>query len=741
MARELWPTAQYGGASMESGRERDGVFDTEWVVHLIEATTWRTKDKAKQDIDKLTRLRRQLLSRGKPVQCWFVTQSEPTADQRSVAPKDGSVNVLSFEQLRSKLVDAHGYLRSRKKYAFGSARDPESGLVDVREEYLPLSLVSPSGLSLTIDDLVQAVLGGARIVMLGDYGAGKSMTMRALFDGLSKTFRQVATPSFPIHLNLRDHHAQNDPAEAIARHARSIGFSDSNQLVRAWRAGYSHLLLDGFDEMATPGWAGPTTRMRDIRRRSVELVRRFVKETPAGAGVVLAGREHYFDSRPEMITALGAGSPFVPYSLSELSEDQIETYLAQHGWNDGLPDWIPARPLLLAYLANRGLLKEALAVPAGSSPGMAWDSLLGLICDREAEIESGVDGFTVRRVVERLASIARSRGDGLGPLEFSDIEVVFRDVCGFAPDDRAMVLLQRLPGLGPTDPETGTRRFMDSNLADTARAGDVTIYAKNPFAEDPPESSHWSVGLGSLGIDVAAYKLARDGEPVSKIAASTRHTAAVSEKQYLVSDLVRILTALGGSLKDEGQFAISHVWIDELSLSEPELDLQDVEFRDCVVESVDAPRDGTGPTSMPRFLRCQFGTIEGRSSFRDLPPDRFIECSCDHFTESGSTTASLLATSLPLGQRVALTVLKKLYVQRGSGRKESALVRGLDQTHKGVVPSVLNVLERHRLATKARSGKERIWLPARRATPRVLGMIDGPTTCKDEAWEELARIP
>lgn len=740
VARELWPTAQYGGAAMEFGRERDGVFDTEWVVHLIEATTWRTKAKAQQDIEKLVRLRRRLLTRGKPVQCWFVTQSEPTADQRSVAPKDGSVNVLSFEQFRSKLVDAHGYLRSRSKYPFGSARDPQSGQFEVREKYLPLTLLTVSGKSSTATELVKDLVAGANVVILGDYGAGKSMTMRAIYDGLARAFRRLDTPSFPIHLNLRDHHAQSDPAEAIARHSRSIGFPDANQLVRAWRAGYAHLLLDGFDEMATPGWVGPTTRMRDIRRRSVELVRRFVKDTPASAGIVLAGREHYFDSRTEMVYALGATPPFVHYSLSELSEDQIEEYLGAHGWTGGLPEWLPARPLLLAYLANRGLLKQALAVPAGSSPAMAWDSLLGLICEREAEIETSVDGFTVRQLVERLASIARSRSDGLGPLEFSDIDHVFRDVCSYAPDDRAMVLLQRLPGLGPMDQETGTRRFMDVNLADAARAGEITRYVKNMFVDDPAESSRWGVGLGALGVDVAAYQLARDAEPISKIAAATRHTATAADRAYLASDLIRILSSLGGTLAGDDRVYISNVWVEEFRLDDSGIDMRQLEFTDCVFEELDAPRDGPAPVSMPTFARCHFGCIEGRVSFRDLPDSRFVDCTCDQFSEAGVTTAGLLATSLPAGQRVALTILKKLYMQRGSGRKESALFRGLEQNQRGLVANILDVLERHQLATRARSGKERIWVPARRATPRVRAMIDGPTTCRDAAWEELATI-
>ena len=174
IARELWPAFLFGGAAMEDGRERDGVFETEWVIHLIEATTWRTKEKADKDIEKLVKLRRRLTSSGgKPVQCWFVTLNEPTADQRAVAPRDNSVRVLSFEQFRGQLVDAHGYLRIREKCAFGSARDPESGDVVVRETYLPTRMFTSSGDGLSVTDVAASLQDHGRVVILGDYGAGK----------------------------------------------------------------------------------------------------------------------------------------------------------------------------------------------------------------------------------------------------------------------------------------------------------------------------------------------------------------------------------------------------------------------------------------------------------------------------------------------------------------------------------------------------------------------------------------
>ena len=129
IARLLWPTGEYGGAAMEDGRERDGIFITEEFVHLIECTTSRSKQKAIEDHEKLDKLSRKLAARypEKFVKGWFVTQQEPTADQREVFRKGKGRQIpISFEQFRSKLVDAYTYLSARDLYPFGSLRDPET---------------------------------------------------------------------------------------------------------------------------------------------------------------------------------------------------------------------------------------------------------------------------------------------------------------------------------------------------------------------------------------------------------------------------------------------------------------------------------------------------------------------------------------------------------------------------------------------------------------------------------------
>ena len=66
VARLLWPAAQYDGAANRDGRERDGIFETEEFIHVIECTVSRAKKKAQDDFAKLQALIRSVEARHPP---------------------------------------------------------------------------------------------------------------------------------------------------------------------------------------------------------------------------------------------------------------------------------------------------------------------------------------------------------------------------------------------------------------------------------------------------------------------------------------------------------------------------------------------------------------------------------------------------------------------------------------------------------------------------------------------------
>jgi hypothetical protein len=110
------------------------------------------------------------------------------------------------------------------------------------------------------------------------------------------------------------------------------------------------------------------------------------------------------------------------------------------------------------------------------------------------------------------------------------------------------------------------------------------------------------------------------------------------------------------------------------------------------------------------------------------------------FGEAGTTTSGILKLELPIGTRVMLTVLKKLYLQAGSGRKESALYRGLDQRERSMVSSVLGLLRSQELAVPTKVSQQSVWIPVRAATGRVRKIIAQPNTCGDVSIVKSAEL-
>lgn len=742
IARAIYaPHLPHQGSTVIDGRERDLVIEGEDVVVVIEATTSRTLEKARKDGQKLKELCDRLATqhRFKAIKGYFVTRDDATAQQRdAITALRGPITACSLAQFRGQLIDSRDYLESRLMYPFGSARNPETGSTTELERYVPLGFTSgqigSSGRSAySLDDIVARMVEGEVTLLLGDFGAGKSMSLREVHRGLAKRHFKDPLVPFPMTLNLRDHQGQKDTDEAIRRHAARLGFESPTKLVRAWRAGQVHVLLDGFDEIAASGWRGRTPDLARIRRGSVELVRRFAEETPAGAGLLISGRRHFFDTDSEMLASLGVRdrNPELLYT-DEFTDDEVRKYLAEHEWTGQLPDWLPSHPLLLGYLATADAL-EGLAADEVLEPAPGWDYLLDRICEREARIEQGLDGQTIRRVLERLATLARSRGSGQGPIQPADLATAFEQVAGYPPDEGSYQVLQRLPGLGIQDATDGSRLFIDGSLLDAARAADIVRYAAN-HDESLDGISSAAVPLGPLGLNVAALQAERLQLAPTQCNAAAKRMHSRGNVDALVLDLVRLGAELGPS--KPGVLNFSALDVENFTLNDGEADFGALTFRECYVGILDLTEyDGESP--IPHFDRCLIGTVLGAASATALPAGRFTDCTFEAFDPSSKTTRGILGMpGLRPTQKVLLTLLKKVYMQAGSGRKENALLRGLPPELRGLVSSAIDHLRTNHLLVEARHAGKAIYIPVRGQRNRVRAVLESPATTQDPVFRD-----
>lgn len=735
IARSLWPSAGVGGATIIDGNEIDGMFVTDEIVFLIEATIERTRKKVEGDFKKLE-LKRSYLREKYPdhvFRGFIVTQDEPTAEQNGVIPSSKNwARVLSFRSFFSKLVDADQYLHLRANAPFGSASDPFTGSKQlINTVYVPTPY-RQKGQAKTYSNLeiVNEVASPSarRFLITGDFGVGKSFGLREVFRGLESIYRSGSTFRFPVFVNLRDHQGQTDPDEVLSRHARRIGF-DQQQLVRAWRGDCVSLILDGFDELVAAGWSDFVKTGADARRSACEIVRKFISESAASTPILLSGRESYFDSPKEMISVLSA-SKFVHINLDEFSAEQAIEYVSKTlklpKAGIFLPGWLPHKPLLLGYCAARGVLAKAQDdANAIVDDGEGWDWLLDQISIREAETSGGVDPSKIRNLIEQIALQARRHLDRLGSIDVDAMERAFGQVFGKLPDPQVRKILDRMPGLTWGD-QSGTRRFIDEHFFSAAQAGSVFSFIQSPHQVDIESFRNTQQCIGPVSARVAYTRCKKVGSAQGAIMAALDVAATKQATSgNLAGDVLQVLLNFEEIVSHKSKLiTISAAYFEELEF-EPEL------FRDVSVH----------------FDNCLFGDltlgefVEERSavSFSSCEISKLI-CSprtkthwamiADKKTQVVSsqlfstTNDAIMNSSLPLGFRILKTILRKIFQQSGGGRVEGALFRGIGQVPHDQIRQILYLVEQHGLASPNRASKNVTWHANRTQANRAAALID-----------------
>jgi hypothetical protein len=484
----------------------------------------------------------------------------------------------------------------------------------------------------------------------------------------------------PLVLNLREHWGAVYGDEILERHGRSIGFVPKESLTVAWRAGVVHLILDGFDEVATQAIAKPGDKnfMRNTRFEALQAVRELVRHAPPHTGVLLCGRNHYFDNIDELRRALGlTGQIFTRIELGEFTEDSARQFLKRHASSDVLPDWLPRKPLLLGYLAHRKLLDRVLAIEADRGFGYAWDSFLALVCERESEHDRAVmDPLTIRRVLERLSCIARSALSGNGPITSLDLAEAYRTETGEVPGEGVLMQLQRLPGLTPREQDPSARSFVDPDLLAALQGSAISrmfLESNVKFAD-----RSWQAALPRDGVRMAAYLLEAQGVSTAAVLDFVRRLAEQfagrAEYRQVLADYFAVAIELGdagqpvngkGLVMTEGSF-------EEIDLEDRII--RDVSLRECSIEKLYVG-DGMRHSSC-RFEDCVITKVAGVSSKHALPDKQFVRCDFEDFDEA-STNAAILRLDIPPSMKALMTILRKLYLQAGGGRRLEALKRGM----------------------------------------------------------------
>ncbi len=729
--------------------ELDGIARLPDITHLLMITTSGRLDKVKDDVRKLNvaENKERKSRRDVPIQKWLITQRQLEAEQTGVAQRH-SVSALTHAQFQRRFFNGSDYFNKRKPAAFGSARNLRDGSITVPDdEYVSLPMHaqrtpilghSQDAGPVTINDIVELLENGSSVVLLGPFGAGKSLTTREVFLTLARnSSTDTRAPLTPVAINCREHWGAIFGYEILERHAQSIGFQPRHHLTVAWRAGMVYLLLDGFDELAAQTISTPTNRnfMRQARHEALKAVRDLVGKAPAGTGVLLCGRDHYFDNLSELTHSLGiANRELVIVRIGEFTEDQAASFLRRRATTQSLPDWLPRKPLILGYLAHQDLLDQVLAIDASHGFGYAWDSFLTLVCKREAEHGAAMEDRAIRRVLEALACMVRESATGTRPITGPDLAEVYQSQIGDVAGEAVLMQLQRLPGLTARDQDPMARSFVDSDMLAALQGGAVATAIMENSA--PLVGRKWAAGLTRDGVRMAAYMLRKHGYEASTVLAAAKLFSKDYDRTFvgqLIADCAAIVLELSSDdeIVDCQQLEVNDAHLHAIDLEERAVIRLTV--HGCLIDTVSVGRGLTN--SLLRFEGCVVGRVMGVPSEDGLPVEMFRNCHFDGFDDA-STNAAVLKLKIPDGQKVLLTVLRKLYLQAGGGRKLGALRRGLPGHMKNLVDQVVGVLKSEGIVVVS----NQVAHPVRKHTARVNGVLRAGRLSDDPLISRVSEV-
>ena len=151
-----------------------------WV--LVEISKQDTLAKVREDLAKFALLKPALMSRGIYAECYFVTSGEHSSLIES--GKSLNVEVHTPTTFANKFLGSSAYIDERSRHPFGSAVNPDSGKKD-DALYTPTFYYDDEGQKYTVQSICESLLRGMKIILIGEFGTGKSRCLMEVFNVLA----------------------------------------------------------------------------------------------------------------------------------------------------------------------------------------------------------------------------------------------------------------------------------------------------------------------------------------------------------------------------------------------------------------------------------------------------------------------------------------------------------------------------------------------------------------------------
>lgn len=713
-------------ASKESGIDFDCIIDPEPGKKIIIEATKRTDlDKLRGDINRLSTARHNLFINDNIfTTCYFVTPKEPSNDLRETG-KSSNVNVISLAELKGKFLDFRKYCCIRKQRPFGSAVNPVDGKEDTID-YIPVKYEdSITGQDIPIKEIKKRLYSGRNIIITGEYGSGKSRAIKELFEHIAQDADDKSI--YPISIDLKEQWGVKRAAEMIRRHMDDLGLSEyADNIIRSLGQNSLIFLLDGFDEIGAQSWSDNKDRLKEIRKAALTCVANLSELT--NSGLLITGREHYFDSHEEMISCLGLNSKDTDIirCRDEFSIPEMEKFLQIIDYKGDFPEWLPRRPLICRTILS--LAEDESGLLESENSVAFWSKLIDVICEREVRIRKTLDAESLKSIYRELARLTRSKPADVGPITMSEMNTVFEKVTGMGSGDESALLLQRLPGLGRINAESLDRRFVDIFILDGLRAVDVE---KSLIDNDQQVlKEKWINPLRQLGCAV----LSRNLSGFDSILPSYINKSNDYGNHVLVSDLLSSICFL-----DSGSYDCKNINIGDGHFHYLKLggisNIENIYIHDAIIDTLEIT-----PGSPNNILieKCLINRVLGISSERGMPTWAQNDNEIDQFTRIDNNTR-IRESNLNEYQQVLCSIFRKTFLQPGRGRQERALMRGFERVEKKV-RKIVSILLSEDYLEWIHGDDGKVYKPRRNKRPQVEKMLSELNLSQDPLWLKVSEL-
>lgn len=684
-----------------------------WV--LIEISKESTLSKLRTDLAKFQIMQGALFSKRIFPECHFITPEHFPSLYDS--GRENDVSVYTPQEFYSKFLGANQYIFERRTRPFGSAVDPDSGETD-KSSYVPISYYSKDGAKWSVEDIASNIEKNKKIVLLGEFGSGKSRCLMEVFSILIARHDAFT----PIAINLRDNWGYKKFSHIVHNHLDSLGLGEfKDALVRSLHKGMHPILLDGFDEIGSQSWSGDMVRLSAIRKSSLQGIRDLIDECN-NCGVLITGREHYFNTDSEMLECLGLTetNTIILSCPNEFSTEELQSYISGRVKIDSFPSWLPRKPLLCQLLTR--IEEKDLQSLVKSEIGETdfFEKVLDAICERETKIHSTIYKDSLKTILLELATLSRLKDSNLGPISPSEISSIFEKVTGAAPIDESAIVLQRLPYLGRSSSDTADRTFIDDYAVDGLRALALVnyYYAKN----DEILNQKWRHPLSYFGYKICSLKIHFDKESLKYFRTLELRGNPIACSDFIGSSLLkeRDLNFSRFSVTN-GKFSI----IDLTGKTVSDLTIAEAEIGELIIEDTISKNFVIKDSIIDKVI--------GISS-SDGFPDFIIDTEAGEF-EDVLTISRISELDIDDKHKTLLSIIKKLFFQPGKGRKEEALLRGTERYwDERTARKILNYMYNEGIVDNFKGDDGLVYRPMRSETVRMKTIMNKLGNSDDALW-------